>query len=107
MGPGGSIGGGGRMLDESDVRVTLDAALATGGDWAEVYAQRRDSTGIRIDDRRVEELSSGRDQGAGVRVVKGTQAMYAYTNVLTREALLEAAKAAAAGLAGAQQASVA
>ncbi|HLZ39105.1 MAG TPA: TldD/PmbA family protein [Mycobacteriales bacterium] len=95
------------MLDESDVRATLAAALASGGDWAEVYAERRDSTGIRIDDRRVEELSSGHDQGAGVRVVKDAQAMYAYTNVLTHDALLEAARAAAAGLSGAQRATVA
>ena len=42
------------MLDESDVRVVLREALRTGGDWAEVYAERRDSTSIRIDDRRVE-----------------------------------------------------
>jgi TldD protein len=95
------------VLDESDVRAVLAAALTTGGDWAEVYAERRDSTGIRIDDRRVEELASGRDQGAGVRVVAGTQATYAYTNVLTREALLDAARAAAAALAGAQQVTVA
>src|SRR3954447_16158402 len=89
------------MLDESDVRAALDAALSSGGDWAEVYADRRDSTSIRIEDRRVEELTSGRDQGAGIRVVRGTQAAYAYTNVLSRESLVAAAKAAAAGIQGA------
>lgn len=88
------------MLDESDVRAALDAALATGGDWAEVYADRRDSTTIRIEDRRVEELTSGRDQGAGIRVVRGAQAAYAYTNVLSRASLVEAAKAAAAAIKG-------
>jgi TldD protein len=94
------------VLDEADVRAVLDAALATGGEWAEVYAERRDSTSISIDDRRIEELTSGRDQGAGVRVVDGPQAAYAYTNVLTRESLLEAARAAAAALSGQRQASV-
>jgi TldD protein len=88
------------MLDESDVRAALDAALSTGGDWAEVYADRRDSTSIRIEDRRVEELTSGRDQGAGIRVVRGSQAAYAYTNVLSRASLVEAARAAAAGIQG-------
>ena len=88
------------MLDESDVRAALDAALTTGGDWAEVYADRRDSTTIRIEDHRVEELTSGRDQGAGIRVVRGTQAAYAYTNVLSRASLVEAAKAAAAAIKG-------
>ncbi len=88
------------MLDESDVRAALDAALATGGDWAEVYADRRDTTSIRIEDHRVEELTSGRDRGAGVRVVQGTQAAYAFTNVLTRDSLVEAARAAAAAVRG-------
>ncbi len=90
------------MLDESDVTAVLSAALTSGADWAEVYAERRDSTAIRIEDRRVEELTSTRSQGVGVRVVKGTQAAYAYTNVLTRDSMLSAAKAAAAGIAGAQ-----
>lgn len=90
------------MLDESDVIAVLSAALTSGADWAEVYAERRDSTAIRIEDRRVEELTSTRSQGVGVRVVKGTQAAYAYTNVLTRDSMLSAAKAAAAGIAGAQ-----
>jgi TldD protein len=88
------------VLDESDVRDVLDAALATGGEWSEVYAERRDATSISIDDRRIEELTSGRDQGVGVRVVKGAQAAYAYTNVLTRASLLEAARAAASALQG-------
>lgn len=94
------------MIDEADVRAVLDAALATGGDWAELYAERRDSTGISIEDRRVEELTSGRDVGAGVRVVHGAQAAYAYTNVLTRSSLLDAARAAAAALQGDRQVSV-
>ncbi|MFN2625889.1 MAG: TldD/PmbA family protein [Mycobacteriales bacterium] len=95
------------MLDPSDAHAVLAAALAGGADWAEIYAERRDSTAIRIDDRRVEELTSARDVGAGVRVVKGAQAGYAYTNVLTRESLLAAAAAAAAAVRGEQPVAVA
>lgn len=88
------------MLAEGDVRATLAAALTTGGEWAEVYAESRDSTSLSMADRRVEAMSSGRDIGAGVRVVRGAQSAYAYTNVLTRDSLLAAARAAAAGLRG-------
>lgn len=87
------------MLDEDDVRATLAAALTSGGDWSEVYAERRDSTAISLADRRVEAISTGRDAGVGVRVGRGAQSAYAYTNVLSRESLLDAARAAAAGLA--------
>jgi len=95
------------VLEESDVRAVLAAALGSGGDWSEVYAESRDSTSIAIEDHRVERLSSGRDLGAGVRVVKGSQAAYAYTNVLTRDSLLDAARAAASALTGGQDSAVA
>ena len=88
------------MLEESDVRDVLSAALTSGADWAEIFAERRDSTAIYVEDHRIEQLTSSRLQGAGVRVVRGTQASYAYTNVLRRESLLDAARAAAAGIQG-------
>ena len=86
------------MLEDAVVRKVLGAALATGGEWAEVYAEDRLSHNIRLEDRRVEELVTGRDRGAGVRVVKGTASAYAYTNRLDTDALLEAARVAAAAL---------
>ena len=83
-------------LDDADARAVLSAALAGGGEFAEIYAETRHSRSLRLDDGRVEELVTGRDQGAGVRVVRGKQTSYAFTNVLSREALVEAAKVAAA-----------
>ena len=84
------------MLEDAVVRKVLGTALATGGEWAEVYAEDRLSHNIRLEDQRVEELVTGRDRGAGVRVVKGTASAYAYTNRLDLDALLEAARVAAA-----------
>ena len=84
------------MLQDAVIREVLGAALATGGEWAEIYAEDRLSHNIRLEDRRVEELVTGRDRGAGVRVVRGTSSAYAYTNRLETEALLEAARVAAA-----------
>jgi TldD protein len=95
------------VLDEADVTASLRAALTTGAEWAEVYAEQRDSTAIRVDDHRVEELTSGRDSGVGVRVVRGPQSAYAYTNVFSRESLAAAAKAAAAAFAGGASGAVA
>jgi TldD protein len=86
------------VLEDVIVRKVLGAALATGGQWAEVYAEDRLSHNLRLEDRRVEELVTGRDRGAGVRVVRGTSSAYAYTNRLDDEALLEAARVAAAAL---------
>src|SRR6266540_1154568 len=84
------------VLEDAVVRKVLGAALATGGEWAEVYAEDRLSHNIRLEDRRVEELVTGRDRGAGVRVVRGTSSAYAYTNRMDSDSLLEAARVAAA-----------
>ena len=95
------------MLDDDDVSAVLAAALDGGATWSEVYAERTQATSVRLDDRRVEELTSSRRQGAGVRAVRGTAQGYAWTDVLTRESLREAARAAAAALQGERSAAVA
>ena len=84
------------MLDRSLIDEVLNVALARGGSFAELFAEERRSAAIRLDDGRIEELTSGLDRGAGVRVVRGGAAAYAYTNRLDRDALVEAARAAAA-----------
>ena len=86
------------MIDEAVLRDVLAAALATGGDFAELYAETRSSTSVRLEDRKVEEVTTGRDRGAGVRVVRGASTAYAYTNRLDKGALLDAAAVAAAAL---------
>ena len=87
-------------FDDADVRAVLSAALAGGGEFAELYAENRRGRGLRFDDGKVEDLTSGLDQGAGIRVLRGRQSAYAYTNLLTRDALMDAAKTAAAGIPG-------
>ena len=86
------------MIDEAVLRDALAAALTTGGEFAELYAETRRSTSVRLEDRKVEEVTTGRDRGAGVRVVRGISTAYAYTNRLDRDALIDAARMAAAAL---------
>src|SRR4029453_13811292 len=88
------------MLDRQLVADVLAAARRKGGDFAEVFVEERSSTSIRLDDATVEELTTGLDRGAGVRVAQGTTYGYAYSNRLDRDALLEAAAAASAALRG-------
>ncbi|MHB8513494.1 MAG: TldD/PmbA family protein [Actinomycetota bacterium] len=85
-------------LPDSVLASTLSAALGTGGEFAEIYAENRDSTSVRLEDRKVEELTTGRDRGAGIRVIKGESTAFAFTNRLDKDSLIDAAKAAAAGL---------
>ena len=86
------------MLDRSLVHEVLQAARRRGGSFAEVFVEETTNTVIRLDDGKVEELTTGLDRGAGVRVAHGTSYGYAYSNRLDRDALLEAAEAASAAL---------
>src|SRR5438046_608004 len=84
------------MLDPDLVKEVLTASLATGGRFAELFVEERTSLSTRLDDGKVEELTSGLDRGAGIRVVHGETAAYAYSNRLDRDSLLGVAAAAAA-----------
>ena len=86
------------MLEEQVIRRVLGEAVGRGGDLAEIFVEDRSSTSLRLDAGRVEDVSSGRDAGAGIRVVAGDRTSYAYTNLLDEAALLEAARSARAGL---------
>ena len=86
------------MLDRALVEEVLAAARRRGGAFAEVFVEETTGTSIRLDDGKVEELTTGLDRGAGVRVTHGTSYGYAFSNRLDREALLEAADAASAAL---------
>ncbi|HYX43511.1 MAG TPA: TldD/PmbA family protein [Acidimicrobiales bacterium] len=88
------------MIDESVLQRVLGAALRTGGDFAEVFVEDRRSSSAHLDDGRVEELSSGRDRGAGIRVVRGDTTGFAHTSDLTEAGLRAAADAAGAAARG-------
>src|SRR6478752_132480 len=88
------------LLDHDVLQATLDHALRGGGDFAEVFVEDRRSSSARFDDGRVEELVSGRDRGAGLRVVRGDTTGFAHTADLSPEGLSAAADAAAAAARG-------
>ncbi len=83
------------MLDKAIARDVLDAALRTGGDFAELFMEDRRFGTVLLQSNRLEGVNSGRKHGAGVRVYTGLTAVYAYTNDTTREGLLRCAKSAA------------
>ncbi len=84
------------MIDTPVLERVLAEALRNGGDFAEVFAEDRSNSSALLDDGRVEELSSGRERGAGIRVVSGETTGFAHTADLSERGLLRAAEAASA-----------
>src|SRR5665213_2398279 len=84
------------LVEPAIIERALGRALSRGGEFAEVFVEDRQSTGISLDDRKVEELSSGRDRGAGIRVVVGETTGFAHTADISEAGLIAAAEAASA-----------
>ncbi|WP_406676366.1 TldD/PmbA family protein [Moorella sp. ACPs] len=79
------------LLTEADLKAILEAALAEGGDFAEIFLERRRTTSISCEDNKIERVISGLDQGAGIRVIAGENTAYGYSNDLSRESLIQTA----------------
>ncbi len=70
--------------------------MARGADFAEVFGEDRRTTTATLDEGRIEDMSSGRLVGAGVRVVRAGTTGYAHTTDLSESGLAAAADAASA-----------
>ncbi|MGA0878011.1 MAG: TldD/PmbA family protein, partial [Ilumatobacteraceae bacterium] len=83
------------MIDNDILERVLATALTTGADFAEIFASDWRGTGVGLDDGRIEQLSTGRSRGAGIRVIKGDTTGFAHTADLSETGLRAAARAAA------------
>src|SRR5690242_42693 len=83
-------------VTEALVSETLSAALSRGGDHADVFFQHRVASDVGVEDGEVNRAHAAVELGVGVRVVKGDQTGYGYTEDLSLPALLECARTAAA-----------
>ena len=88
------------MLSRKLIENTLTAALSTGGYFAEIFVEDRTNNGIVMIGGKVESTMSGRDYGVGIRIFKGFNSVYAYTNKSDEDTLIETAKKAAQAVEG-------
>jgi TldD protein len=88
------------VIDEAIIQRVIGTALRTGGDFAEVFVEDRRSSAAQLDDGRIEDMASGRERGAGIRVVVGETTGFAHTSDLSDVGLMAAAEAAAAAAKG-------
>jgi TldD protein len=84
------------VLDRDLAADVLRVARLRGGSFAELFVEERVGFSVRLDDGKLEEVTTGLDRGAGVRVGHGTSFGYAYSNRLDAQALRQTAEAASA-----------
>jgi len=88
------------MISQDVLQRVLATATRGGAEFAEVFAEDKRSTSAGLDDGRIEQVSSGRDRGAGIRVVSGDTTGFAHTADLSESGLITAAEAAASAARG-------
>jgi TldD protein len=73
----------------------LGEALSAGGDYADLYFESVTASSIGLDESIVKTASHGVSAGCGIRVLSGERTGYAYTDDLSADRLLRAARTAA------------
>jgi TldD protein len=82
-------------ITPNDLQKYLAEALSAGGDYADLYFEYLTSTSISVDESIVKSASQGISAGCGVRVLAGERTGYAYTDDLSPDKILRAARTAA------------
>lgn len=80
------------MLETMDVGRILRAALAGGGEFADIYFEEGSSTSVVCEDDKIERVITGTDRGVGIRVIADLRTWYAYTNEISQASLLNLAE---------------
>ena len=77
------------------LQKVISAAMEKGADYADLFFEHTITNRSALEDGKVNSAYSNIDFGVGIRVLKGDQTGYAYSEILTTEAMLKAAKTAA------------
>lgn len=88
------------LFEPSLAERTLSRALSRGGDFAELYAERRSGFAVSIDDRKLERAQGGLDLGASVRVVSAQSTYFGHVDGLAEADLERLADTVAAAVRG-------
>ena len=83
------------MIQTSVLEAALEAAVSTGADYAEIFAENTVRGLLQFVDDSVKDTMNEHSVGVGVRVFKGVQSAYACSSGLSPESVMAAAKKAA------------
>jgi len=82
-------------LSERLLERCLGEALSAGGEFADLYFEAVNSTSLGMDEGIVKTAAQGISVGCGIRVLSGERTGFAYTDDLSADRLLKAARTAA------------
>lgn len=94
------------MISKSLAIKVLNAALATGGDYAELYLEESTPETYMLENGHVESAGSPQSYGCGIRILCGFRSVYGYTSDLSAKSLLSLAEKLSASFSEARKITV-
>lgn len=94
-------------VSPEDMKKILNFALSKGGEFSELFFEYRITNSVRMEEDIVKDSSENISLGVGIRVLKGEQTGYGYTDDLSFDKMKQTALTAAAIAAGMSKLSVA
>lgn len=79
------------MISKKLALDVLNAGLATGADFAEIFIEETEVENISLDNGNCETATNSIICGAGIRLLNKLQSVYGYTNDLTKKGLMDLA----------------
>src|SRR5262245_54292881 len=80
------------MIQDYNLPKILKTALSQGGDFADIFFEKSDSTQIQCEEKRIEKLLVGTEMGVGIRVLFQGETAYAFTNHIDEKSLFSLAE---------------
>ncbi|MCL2619261.1 MAG: TldD/PmbA family protein, partial [Defluviitaleaceae bacterium] len=87
------------MLSKNLAERVLEAAMSTGGGFAEIFAEHTLNNSLMMVNGVLEKAVSGTVYGCGLRLISGRNAVYAFGSDMTEAGLMKLARAVAGAVA--------
>lgn len=87
-------------MEADHLSQILAVLLSRGASFAEVFVEETDGTSVLCEEDKIEQILSGCDRGAGLRLIKDFQTLYGSSNDLSLPSLLDLAHYLSSALPG-------
>ena len=88
-------------MTDKELQISLiNRALSKGGEYADIFTEHRRHTSLVLEDKKLEKIAYGTEAGTGIRLIARGKTAYAFSNDMSREALLQAASEVSGAAAG-------
>ena len=77
-----------QLVSQSSIAEVISRGLELGADFVDVFIEKTNSEVLSFKNSKMSDIQSGIQYGIGIRLIKGDQVLYGYTNSDDREELL-------------------